>query len=155
MGLDGPQLQGIAAIITALGIGGVFTVRGIRKQKAGVPASEADIETNLHEDKRQLLKTVNELNAKLTEEANARRAQAEAAENRRLAEARVYRRMIDRIVQERNELAENAARNRRRFIEKYGEDELRDFIDVPDLSETWTQAELREMRRIADEAEQA
>lgn len=153
--LDGPQLQGIAAIIVAVGGLGFFGVRGYRKQKAGVPASEVEIEVNLHEDKRRLQKLVDELNRKLTEEQNLRRAQAEAHEQRRIREVRMYSRKIDEVVQQRNELAENAARNRRRFIENYGEAELRLFIDVPDFDETWTAAELRELRKIGEDAETA
>lgn len=149
---DGPQLQGFAAIIAALGIGGVFGVRGIRKQRAGVPPSEAEIDANLVDDKKALQKDVAELQAKLTEEAELRREQAELAEQRRLGEARIYTQKISEVVQQRNELAEIAARNRRRFIEKYGEEELRVFIDTPDFPETWSASELREFKRLADDA---
>lgn len=152
MGLDGPQLQGIAAIIAALGVGGVFTYRGVKKQRAGVPASEADIETNLHEDKRRLQKDNDRLHELLTEEANARRAQAEAAENRRIAEARLYRRKIDELGDIIRDQQEVTARNRRRFIEQYGEEALKGFLESPELDETWTAAELREFKRLSDEA---
>jgi hypothetical protein len=155
VGLDGAQLSGIAAIIVALTGAGIFTVRGHRKQKAGVPASEAEIESNLHEDKKRLTKALDELQANLTAEQDLRRQQAEAHEQRRIREARVYNRKINELVQQRNELADNAARNRRRFIEKYGEEELRLFIAVPDFEETWTSAELRELKKIAEDAETA
>lgn len=153
MGLDGPQLQGIAAIITALAAAGFFTYRGIRKQRAGVPASEAEIEANLVDDKKRLQRDNDRLHALLTEEANARRAQAEAAENRRIAEARLYRKKIDELGDVIRDQQEITARNRRRFIERYGEDALAGFLEFQGPEETWTAAELREFKRLSDDAQ--
>lgn len=152
MGLDGPQLAGIAAIIVALTGGTGLFIRGRAKQKVGVPASEVDIESNLVDDKRRLQKDNDRLQALLTEEANTRRAQAEAAENRRIGEQRLYRRKIDELGDFIRDQQEVTARNRRRFIEKYGEEELKGFLDSPELDETWTAAELREFKRLSDEA---
>lgn len=150
MGLDGPQLQGIAAIIVALGAAGFFGARGLKKQRQGVPAHEGDIDSNLIEDKRELETLNSELQQKINEEIALRAQMLDAAEQRRLAEARIYQGKIDEVVRQRNKLADNAVRNRRRFIEKYGETELRMFIDVPDFDETWTAAELREFKRLSD-----
>lgn len=150
MGLDGPQLQGIAAIIVALGAAGFFGARGLKKQRQGVPAHEGDIDANLIDDKRELEELASALQAKLTEEQALRARMLDAAEQRRMSEARIYQGKINEVVEQRNKLADTAARNRRRFIEKYGEDALSMFIMVPEFDETWTAAELREFKRLSD-----
>lgn len=150
MGLDGPQLQGIAAIIVALGAAGFFGVRGVRKQRAGVPAHEDEISKNLIEDKRDLEALTDRLQDTLNEERALRARQADAAEQRRMSEARLYQAKIDELVQQRNKLADNAARNRRRFIERYGEEALSTFLPPPDFDETWSAQELREFKRLSD-----
>lgn len=150
MGLDGPQLQGIAAIILALAAAGFFGARGLKKQRNGVPAHEGDIDKNLLEDKRDLEDLNDRLQGKLEEEQTLRAKQVDAAEQRRMSEARLYQQKIDEVVRQRNRLADNAARNRRRFIEKYGEESLSLFLVSPDFDETWTAAELREFKRLSD-----
>lgn len=150
MGLDGPQLQGIAAIILALAAAGFFGARGLKKQRNGVPAHEGDIDKNLLEDKRDLEDLNDRLQGKLEEEQTLRAKQVDAAEQRRMSEARLYQQKIEEVVRQRNRLADNAARNRRRFIEKYGEESLSLFLVSPDFDETWTAAELREFKRLSD-----
>ncbi len=147
---DGPQLQGIAAIIGALGVGGFVGVRGLRKQKAGVPATDAEIDKNLADDKRELLEDVDELRDLLAKEQGLRLRQAAIAESRRVQESRLYESKIADVVRQRNEAYETLARNRRRFIERYGEDNLGIFLQLPEPDETWTAAELRELRRLSD-----
>lgn len=149
---DGPQLQGIAAIIVALSGIGYFSVRNVKKRRAGVPASEDEIESNLIDDKKALQKDNDRLQGLLTEAHELLRERAEAAENRRLGEVRLYQRKIDELLQRIREGQEVSARNRRRFIEKYGESALSGFLEAPELDETWTPAELREFRKLADEA---
>jgi hypothetical protein len=150
--IDGPFLVGLAAVITA--IAGVLelTRRGVKKRKAGVPAREDEIDHDLLDDKRELLKEVDELHAKVDELHTLRLRQLAAAESRRREEARLYEDKIADLVRERNRLADLTARNRRRFIEKYGEQNLTLFMDPPDLSETWTAAELRRFKQLADDA---
>lgn len=150
MTIDGAFLGGVAAIITAMAGAGWFTVRGINKRKAGVPAREDEIDRDLLDDKRELIADVDELHAKLETERQLRLRLLDAAERRRQGEVLLYQQKLAEVIQERNELADNAARNRRRFIEKYGESELSLFIAPPPVSETWTAAELREFRRLAE-----
>jgi hypothetical protein len=149
--IDGPFLVGLAALITA--IAGVLelTRRGVKKRRAGVPAREDEIDHDLIDDKRELIAEVDELHTKLDALHELRIKQMNAAEQRRVAEARLYQEKIDELVRERNALADTAARNRRRFIEKYGEDQLHLFIAPPNLAETWSAAEIREFRRLAND----
>lgn len=151
MELDGPQLQGIAAIIGALGISGFFGVRGIRKQKAGVPATDTEIDKNLIDDKRELLEQLDELRELLAKEQGLRLRQAAIAESRRVQEIRLYDAKIAEVVRQRDAAYEASTRNRRRFIERYGEENLGIFMQLPETGETWTAAELRELKRLSDE----
>ena len=152
MTVDGPFLTGIAAIIGSIVGAFELTRRGLKKRRAGVPAREDQIDTDLLEDKRELIKELDDLHIVLEKERALRMRQNDAAEQRRLSEVRVYQERLDRVIRERNQIAENSARNRRRFIEKYGEDQLGIFLPPPNLEETWTSAELREFKRLADNA---
>lgn len=148
---DGPQLQGIAAIIGALGLSGFFTIRGRRKQKAGVPASDAEIDKNLVDDKRDLEAECDDLREQLATAQGEHLRRDAIAEAHRSALVRIYEAKISDIIRQRDAAYESSTRNRRRFIERYGEENLGIFVQLPDPGETWSYAELRELKRIRDD----
>lgn len=153
MTIDGPFLLGIAGIITALFGGAELLRRGVNKQRGGVPVREDELDRDLLRDRAKLLKQLDEardeidrMQHEISDLDVRRRTELDAAESRRTGEARIYQSKVDELVRARNHLADVSARNRRRFVEKFGEEALVGFEPAGPLEDTWTPEDLQAFR---------